>query len=501
MNDDLKKLYRRLGYTGPLPGDGAPESFAVSAAGDAAPGVAPALAEDLAETPPLDAAGLERLERELKDHPRRTLARAREMWGAGMTMPHLRKILGATRRALENPADVLAEIDPATEAVSFSATSLPPDFNFPGMDDPEIIIDPDDRKFENDDLSGILAWALFAGPFVGTVPDKKNFRFHDPQNPSSFIYDLTEPTTDGPLKIALFSDFGVGRYYSDHIAKQFHRDRFPYVIHLGDVYYAGRASEFKDNFIKQIDPILGFSRVFALNSNHEMYSGGIPYFNYIDQRAEHPSGIQQQQGSYFCLRSERFQIVGIDTAFFEQGRYKEKKLQEWLANVLQHGRQNNHVNILLSADHPYVYGDKDQTKLLRKDLKQLVVDEQMVDLWFWGNTHYCALFNHNLTEGNDFHVLPFVGSCIGHAGYPYDTMEPDPDDDLPAPLLFLETQSRFPGTNIRPDKGNNGYCVMQLNADGSIGLKYVDWMSNLRFAASLSRGQAGEPLHVTPVAI
>jgi len=501
MNDDLKKLYRALGYTGPLPGDESLESFAVSAVGDAALGAAPALVEDPAEKPPLDAAGLERLERELKDRPRKTLAQVRQMWDPGMTMPRLRKILAATRRALENPADVRAEIEPETEAVSFSATALPPEINFPGMDDPEIIIDPDDRKFENDDLAGILAWAIFAGPFVGTVPDKKNFRFHDAQDPLSFVYDLIEPSPDKPLKIALFSDFGVGRYYSDHIAKQFRRDRFPYVIHLGDVYYAGRASEFRDNFEKQIDPILDFSRVFALNSNHEMYSGGIPYFNYIKKRAEHPSGIQQQQSSYFCLRSARFQIVGIDTAFFEQGRYKEKKLQDWLANVLRLGRDTNRVNILLSADHPYRYGDKDPTKLLRKDLKTLVLDDKLVDLWFWGNTHYCALFNHNLTEGNDFQVAPFVGSCIGHAGYPYDTLKPKPGDDLPAPLLFLETESRFMRSNVRSDKGNNGYCVLQLNADGSIGLKYIDWMSNLRFAASLTRDHADQPLRVTPVPI
>ncbi|MCI0387279.1 MAG: hypothetical protein MOB07_00695 [Acidobacteria bacterium] len=499
MNDDLRKLYRTLGYTGPLPGDEAPESFAVSVAGDATPGVAPALAEDPAEKPPLDAAGLERLENELKHHPRKTLARAREMWGGELTMPRLREIIATTRRALEEPNRVLAEIGVTIGAESFAAAPLPPEINFPGMDDPEIIIDPEDRKFENDDLAGILAWAFFAGPFVGTAPDKKNFRFHDPQDPSSFIYDLIEPSPDEPLKIALFSDFGVGRYYSDHIAKQFRRDRFPYAIHLGDVYYAGRSSEFRDNFEKQINPILEFTRVFSLNSNHEMYSGGIPYFRYMDKRAAHPSGLHQQQGSYFCLRSERFQIIGIDTAFFEHGRYKEKKQKEWLANVLRQGRLTNRVNILLSADHPYEYGEEGLTKLLRKDLEPLVLEERLVDLWFWGNTHYCALFNNNLTEDNDFPLLPFVGSCIGHAGYPYDTQKPD--EDQPAPIVFLETQSRFPGTDLRPDKGNNGYCVMQLNADGSIGLRYIDWMSKPRFAATLTRGQSGEPLHVTPVAI
>ena len=47
--------------------------------------------------------------------------------------------------------------------------------------------------------------------------------------------------------------------------------------------------------------------------------------------------------------------------------------------------------------------------------------------------------------------------------------------------------------------GRYEHVAARLNADGSIGLRYIDWMSNLRFAASLARGQAGEPLRVTPV--
>ncbi|MGH9799749.1 MAG: metallophosphoesterase family protein, partial [Blastocatellia bacterium] len=296
-----------------------------------------------------------------------------------------------------------------------------------------------------------------------------------------------------PLEIALFSDFGVGRYYSKYIAKQIGSGRFPYAIHLGDVYFAGRKSEFEKYFEALLDPILDSTSLFDLNSNHEMYSGGKPYFDYIKRRRnEHPAK-QKQEGSYFCLRSEKFQIVGIDTAFFGHGRYREQPLLDWMANVLREGRDSGRVNILLSADHPYDYGNKDLTKLLGKDLKQLVIKDRLVDLWFWGNTHYCALYN--LTAD-----LPFVGSCIGHGGYPYDTYKKGKPE--PAPMIFLEENARFPEeTDVRQDKGNNGYCTMQLNADGSLRLQYIDWMSNVRFTADLSRGQAGEPLKVTPVVI
>jgi hypothetical protein len=491
MNDDLKKLYRMLGYVGPLEGASpSTEAASLAATVKARP--------DPAEPPPLDAAGLKQLEEQLNLHPRKTLARVREAWNPKITQKQLRAIIASAHSALAAPAKAASEFRAA--ALSFS-TALPPSFDFPGMDLDEIEINPEDRKFENDDLVGVLGWVFCAGPFALTRPSRKDFRFHNQsQFASQFIYKLDEPSPGAPLEIALFSDFGVGRYYSRYIAKQFRARRFPYAIHLGDVYYAGRRSEFAEYFEKLLDPILADTSLFALNSNHEMFSAGIPYFDYIDKRAALHPARQKQEGSYFCLRSERFQIVGIDTAFFGQGRYREPLLVEWLRSVLRDGRRAGCVNILLSADHPYAYGDNDLTKLLRKDLKPLALEERLVDLWFWGNTHYCALFDNKPAASGDIPALPFVGSCIGHAGYPYDKQRRGKFE--PAPMLFLEDQARFPkATNLRQDKGNNGYCVLQLNADGSIGLRYVDWMSNLRFAAALAREGAGEPLRVTPVDI
>ncbi|MEP7336664.1 MAG: metallophosphoesterase [Acidobacteriota bacterium] len=489
MNEDLKNLYRTVGITAPMPDD----AVSFGALGAQAQG------DDSADLPPLDASGLDQLEEELNLHPRKTVSRVRQMWDPKMTEQRLREHIATARRALNAPDEMVAEIE--TAALSFALNALPDGFEFPGMDINDIGIDPDDRKFENDDLVGVLGWIFGAGPFVLGRPDKKNFRFHNqPRFTSNFVYPLEEPAQGAPLEIALFSDFGVGRYYSKYIAKQLRTRRFPYAIHLGDVYFAGRRSEFAEYFEPLIDPILADTSVFALNSNHEMFSGGVPYFDYITKRATLQPGKQKQEGSYFCLRSEKFQIIGIDTAFFGQGRYKETVLVDWLRDRLREGRQAGRVNILLSADHPYNYGEKKLAKLLDKDLKALALDERLVDLWFWGNTHYCALYGDKPAASGEIPILPFVGSCIGHGGYPYDIVRKGKFE--PAPIVFLEENARFPqATNLRQDRGNNGYCVLQLNADGSLGLKYVDWMSNLRFEAALTRGPAGQPLRITPVGI
>ena len=209
------------------------------------------------------------------------------------------------------------------------------------------------------------------------------------------------------LEIALFSDFGTGLYHSRYIAKQLVEGRFPYAIHVGDVYYSGRKSEFRKYMTRPLSPLFGATELFLLNSNHEMYSGGKPYFRFLDDKRAAHSDRQKQEGSYFCLRSKRFQILGIDTAYHEDGRFRDPNLLEWLDEKLREGRSNGQTNILLSANHPYEYGKVEFSKLFRDDLGDLIGDR--VDLWFWGNTHYCALFDRGPR-------IPFHGSCIGHGG-------------------------------------------------------------------------------------
>ena len=177
---------------------------------------------------------------------------------------------------------------------------------------------------------------------------------------------------------------------------------------------------------RPLSPLFGATELFLLNSNHEMYSGGKPYFRFLDDKRAAHSDRQKQEGSYFCLRSKRFQILGIDTAYHEDGRFRDPNLLEWLDEKLREGRSNGQTNILLSANHPYEYGKVEFSKLFRDDLGDLIGDR--VDLWFWGNTHYCALFDRGPR-------IPFLGSCIGHGGFPYKRKKLGPR--APAPVRFL----------------------------------------------------------------
>jgi hypothetical protein len=488
MDDALVQVYRKLGYTGKLT--------------SAPPAVEMAAPDHDEGLPLLGPAALERLKHLLRTEPATVLARARKTWDSAVTEAQLRNALLEAEKAVKSPEtflqvlDAMAAHDAATQAIARArppeeegilSMALRPDFTFPGMV-PTIPIEPHNTQFEP--VADALRWVLFAGAaWVGAglgVLEKAPFPAHD-RSPSGFIYDLLEPTPAAPLEIALFSDFGTGLYHSRYIAEQLKTRKVPYAIHLGDVYYAGRESEFESNCQEPLDPLLGQTRLFLLNANHEMFSGGIPYFRYLaSKRNRHPE-LQQQEGSYFCLRSQQFQLIALDTNYHDEGRLADAKQALWLEQLLQEGKRQHRLTILLTSGHPYEYGKADGTALLEQDLMPFV-QANLIDLWFWGNTHYCALFDWTPQT-------PFIGSCIGHAGYPYE--KEDYGKFPPAPIRFLETSTRFPAsTGLRQDRGNNGYCLLWLRADGTIELKYVDWMGNLRCDATLTKASGQDRLFI-----
>lgn len=479
------KLYEAMGYTGPMPARPGLESF-VSRAKPAA-----ALASfdggadvegDLptgSEPPPLDELGVEILTQQLRSYPEETVSRARELWNPDITREELEEAIEDAARLLRAPALALDRVKSTAVHAKAAAKQLPPEFFQDWPYDPEIPIDPTSTKFET--RADAAAWVLFSGPaLLGSLFAKKApFEWHH-RYLSRFVYDRPGPTASTPIQIALVSDFGTGLYHSKYIAKHFVDASYPYVVHGGDVYYAGRDSEFRTNFKPQIDPLLNRrTQVFTMNANHEMYSCGGPYFAYIKERRQRDPE-QLQEGSYFCLRfGNTLQLVGIDTAYFRDGRFDESSLQRWLRDVLIRARELGMINVLFSPNEPYTYGSTSLTKLLTEDVSGIVRDERLVDLWFWGNTHYCALFDQ--APG-----LPFIGSCVGHGGYPYDRMHAGKPSA--APVRFLETGARFPAwTGVRQDRGNNGYCELSVTHDATVTLSYIDWMRRTRATAKLTR--------------
>jgi len=462
---DLSKLYHELGYTGPLPGVRGGE-----------PGL-----------PPLDEKGLAQLEKLLKDEPQKTLTRIRDDLNYPLTDQEIRDLIAEARRAFDNPDDFVVKRQRMREVTRGPAKPLP----LEAKQYPDIKVDPDETKLEP--KADALGWAVNTGFYwlrdKATIKTAKStFLFHD-NGASNFIYTIKDKAghpleTDQKITVALIGDFGSGLYYSRFIAKKIAEFQPHSVIHLGDVYYAGRAKEFEENFQKPLDPLLTTSQVFTLNANHEMMSGAFAYFNYIKYKRTTRQGwaAQDQEGSYFCIRNENYQLIGIDTAYHENGRHNNEKLQTWLGERLRQGKQASpkRTNILLSQNEPYRLGQENFTGVYH-DLKKFI-DAKLIDFWFWGNTHYGALFDKT-------NKLPFIGSCMGHGGHPIYKKDVEEDTkkhyDLlkkkksVAPIQWVELTPRFPD-GIRPEMGNHGFCIMELQ-NGAVRLTYYDWLGKERF--------------------
>ena len=284
------------------------------------------------------------------------------------------------------------------------------------------------------------------------------------------------------MRLGLVSDFGTGLAHSSYIAKRLAAGRFDAVLHLGDVYYAGREEEFANYFDRPLAEVYQTTPFYNLPGNHEYYSGGHSYFRSIDgRRTAHPQ-IQSQVGSYFSMRfGDEYQVIGIDTDYFGHGRFEDAQLRAWLGEKLQQGRDLGSVNILMSSNELHTIGKPRVTNLFH-DLQPFLPS---IDLVFWGNDHYCAFFDRT-------DQLP-LASCIGHGGYPYHLKEYGLDEASAgqgsvAPVLYAETGGRYPKhTAMRQELGNNGFVEMTLDVGQRITLMYRDWMGRDRSRIKLAK--------------
>jgi len=498
-NKALKSIYRELGYTGPLPGD---ESTTRSRGGNAPPE-----ADQTFGLPPLNEATLHKMEQRLSEQPEDFLAYFRQKYNYDLTEEEIRQLLTEAREAFDHPEQFLEKLRPShppssgtrTRGGTRTQSKVPAQLNLY----PDIEIDPDNHKFEK--VGDALRWVFNSGPaFVHTevlvqvLPPfpKARFRSHS-EFPSGFKYEMKDRQgrpfdPEQKISVALFADFGTGLYHSLYIARHLAALNPDYAIHLGDVYYAGRHQEFELYFNQPLAPVIKNSRFFALNANHEMYSGAFPYYQYMVERHQPKRGAvaQEQEGSYFSIWHPKYQIIGIDTAYHQDGRHNVSELNAWLGERLREGKAASppRTNILLSPNGPYELG-KERFGPLYNDLAELV-HADLIDFWFWGNTHCGALFDKT-------DKAPFAGSCIGHAGHPIylndiKTAEAKHKEfaqkggEVP-PAKWVELSPKFPEDipgwpNPRPEMGNHGFCWMELETD-KIKLTYYDWLRKIQHVA------------------
>lgn len=290
------------------------------------------------------------------------------------------------------------------------------------------------EQFSNLDPRWVeVVWEKAKVSFKG----KRKFITH--KSATDFRYQLKDDCT-----IAIVGDWGGGNAAAQAVAGQINNLKPDYVIHLGDVYYAGTPKEVKERFLQFWPTPAAAGQSFALNSNHEMYSGGYGYFDGILKQFK-------QDASYFSLANKNWRFIGLDTGYIEHDLNKEQV--EWLTAQF---KGNNQRTILLTHHQLFSAYEKTDASNLRSRVQPLL-DANQIYGWIWGHEHLCVVYKKQ--EGIN-------AVCLGNGCFPYGLPKSKPQ--VPVDWFNIRAQQgdkEYPGIHT--------FALLKVGAD-KIDIQYID---------------------------
>jgi hypothetical protein len=242
------------------------------------------------------------------------------------------------------------------------------------------------------------------------------------------------------------------------------------------VYYAGTEDE-ERQFIR--DWPAGSAGTFALNSNHEMYSGGSAYFGI----ALESDKFDYQTYSYFALTTASWLFIALDSAYqatargvtpYDVGRLPATDPQvAWLKRLLA-GKvafdANGALKRLCLLTHHQGLETNGSESALYADVTAAL--GRVPDLWYWGHIHGAAVYRPRVVAGRTFR-----GRLIGHGGIPYIS-DFQPAGDAAAGIEWAER-------SVGNATGANGFAVLRL-AGPELREEFYDERGSLRYSTTIA---------------
>ena len=285
----------------------------------------------------------------------------------------------------------------------------------------------------------------------------------------------TPPFTDRPttieipstVTITLLGDWGGNNTAAQEIARNV--DASAFIVHLGDVYYAGT----NENGLVERDyeqtnflaPWPGRSeQSFALNSNHDMYAHGTGYFK---TTLTSPTFQSQDACSYFALYNGSFRIVGLDTAYFDQdasatgymigtlGPTGPGTQAQFLNDEAKAAAAAKQTLILLTHHNGLLYDGSVPTPLWDEVVAQLTPLSGDRVIWYWGHEHMGVVYTDRSANG-----ITISPRCCGHSCIPWGIAT----GLKTSGVTWYEETVLGPGTNYFVA---NGYATLAID-DSSI---------------------------------
>jgi hypothetical protein len=230
--------------------------------------------------------------------------------------------------------------------------------------------------------------------------------------------------------------------------------------------------------------------------NHEMYSGGQAYFQAFlaelgllnaDKTVKDP-----QSASYFCLETEKWLVLGLDTGYHSGGvpaftnipgvnnipflnvnaRFDDKMLA-WLKQTMGTLQPQGSPKkpILLLTHHQPISSFEHAFKKPAEQLAQLGFLAGQEFVWLYGHEHRLTIYNPQ-TIANSLRAYP---RCIGHGGMPVElTKLSQPDSNI---LYYDPGQHPIDDDDPNTMVGYNGHIVLRFKG-GQLTIEYHDIVNN-----------------------
>ena len=264
--------------------------------------------------------------------------------------------------------------------------------------------------------------------------------------------------TENYIRIAIAGDWGTGNCSSKRIAQRILDIKPDHTLHLGDVYYSGTDDEEQDKFIGRWPAgVSATAPSFALNGNHEMYSGGDGYFLHVLMNSQ----FRSQQGlSYFLLENDHWAIFGLDSAYhaqdflYQNGNLDQMQLS-WLRETAGASRVAGKRIILLTHHHGIDLDVDKRSLTYQQPIWDQIVSvlEGGPDYWYWGHVHAGIAYLPLRVQGRVVRTR-----CVGHGGVPY---APFPADLTAVGVEWAESDKANDPDEER--RALNGFVLLTLD--------------------------------------
>lgn len=312
-----------------------------------------------------------------------------------------------------------------------------------------------------------------------------------------------EGTLEDNARFVLLSDWGTGREGAAAVGRMTERflgsgaeGRPTHVVHLGDTYYSGTPTEQVHNLLAPWPVSPADSEhiaSWALNGNHDMYSGGHGLFETTlsDPRFER----QRAHGapsSWFLLRGREWNVLGLDTAWNDRLLELDADghlvleggvghLTDAQHDVVRRVAQDQKKLLVLSHHQLFVaYGGANPTPLA--DEMSSLLDGRTVEAWFWGHEHDCLAYEE--------HAGVRAARSIGNGAVPEvvrsdpaepvnedgSLVKPTPPADLAGDHPLRAVRWEYRGYRIGADNEHwmkHGFVVVDVDGD-ALEVRYLD---------------------------